>query len=69
MNSFETPGETRPRYLKPEEWLKRNPGLFGRDTFYQRLRDGTIPHVRAGRRILVRDDVLEIMQRRTEREG
>jgi excisionase family DNA binding protein len=59
--------KSKTRWLKPEEWLKENPGLIGRDTFYQRLRDGGIPCVRVGRRILVREDVLDLMQAETGR--
>ena len=48
-------------WVKPSEWLRLHPGLFGKDTFYARLRDGTIPSIRAGRKILVPDDLLDRM--------
>ena len=47
--------------VKPSEWLKLHPGLFGKDTFYARVKDGTIPSIRAGRKILVPDDLLDRM--------
>ncbi len=49
------------KWVKPSEWLRLHPGLFGKDTFYARVRDGTIPSIRAGRKILVPDDLLDRM--------
>ena len=57
----------RPKWVKPSEWLRLHPGLFGKDTFYARLRDGTIPCIKAGRKILVPEDLLDRMLAEAER--
>ncbi len=49
------------RWMNAAVWLRRHPGVFGRDTFYARLKDGCIPCVKRGRKILVREDVLDMM--------
>ena len=49
----------KPKWMNAAEWLRRNPGVFGRDTFYARIRDKTIPCVKAGRKILVPEDLLD----------
>ena len=46
-------------WMSAAEWLRRHPGLFAPDTFYARLHDGTLPCIRAGKKLLVPNDVLE----------
>jgi hypothetical protein len=46
-------------WMSAAEWLRRHPGLFAPDTFYARLNDGTLPCIRAGKKLLVPNDVLE----------
>jgi len=47
------------RWLTPRQFMAENPGL-GRNTLYERMRDGTIPHVRIGpRKILLPADAIE----------
>ena len=53
------PEATQTEWVKPPEWLRRHPGLFGKDTFYARIKDRSIPSVRVGRKILVPDDLLD----------
>jgi hypothetical protein len=48
-------------WVKAAEWIRRHPGVFGRDTFYSRVRDGSIPCLRVGRTVLVPDNLLERM--------
>jgi hypothetical protein len=50
---------TRGEWLSAAAWLRRHPEVFSRDTFYARLNDGTIPCLRVGKKLLVRDDVLD----------
>lgn len=54
-------------WMSAAEWIRRHPGVFGKDTFYARLRDGSIPCVKAGRKILVREDLLDLMMQEAGR--
>jgi hypothetical protein len=56
-------------WMNAAEWLRRHPGVFGKDTFYARLRDGSIPCVKAGRKILVREDLLDLMMQQASKGG
>jgi hypothetical protein len=47
------------RWMSAAAWLRRHPEVFSKDTFYARLNDGTIPCLRVGKKLLVRDDVLD----------
>lgn len=52
---------TKTDWVTPVEFLRQNPSI-GRNTLYDRLRDGSIPHVRIGpRKIFIRSDVFEQM--------
>lgn len=51
-------------YLPAQEWLRQYEGVIGRHSFYKGIEDGSIPHVRLGRKILVRRDALELMAAR-----
>ena len=66
-----TPAEdtTKPKWMTGAEWLRRHPGVFGKDTFYARIRDKTIPCVKAGRKILVPDDLLDRIYEAGQRDG
>jgi hypothetical protein len=48
-------------WMKASEWLRRHPGIFGKDTFYARLKDGSVPCLKVGRTVLVPDDLLDRM--------
>ena len=47
------------RWLSVNEFLKVHPKVLGRNTIYERIRDGTFPHVRLGRRLLIPEDALD----------
>ena len=53
--------DTRSEWMNAAEWLRRHPGVFGKDTFYARISDGSVPCVKAGRKILVPEDLLDRM--------
>lgn len=47
------------QWLTPTAFLRKHPEI-GRNTLYERMRDGTIPHIRVGpRKILIPADALE----------
>jgi hypothetical protein len=46
-------------WLSAAAWLRRHPGVFSPETFYKYLNNGTLPSVRAGKKFLVPDDLLE----------
>lgn len=48
-----------PQWMSAAEWLRRNQGIFGRDTWYTRLNDGSLPCLKVGRKILVPSDLLD----------
>jgi hypothetical protein len=50
---------TATTWLSAAAGLRRHPGTFSAETFYKRLNDGTLPSVRAGKKFLVPDDLLE----------
>jgi hypothetical protein len=50
---------TATTWLSAAAWLRRHPGVFFPETFYKGLNDGTLPSVRAGKKFLVPDDLLE----------
>ena len=51
--------------VKSKEWLTvpdfiaRHQGLIGRSSIYNAIQNGSLPHVRIGRRVLVPSDALE----------
>ncbi len=49
------------RYVSPDEWLRENPGTFGRTAFYEMLQAGRLPHVRVRRKYLVPSDLLDLL--------
>ena len=55
-----------PEYELAQEWLKRHRKIIGNHSFYKGIEDGSIPHIKLGRKILVRTDALEIMARRQQ---
>ncbi len=48
-------------WLSVDQFYKRNKGKLGRNTIYDRVKDGSIPSVRVGRRILIPSDALDQM--------
>jgi hypothetical protein len=55
------PVVTPTQYTSVETFLKENP-IAKRTTVYKGIRDGRIPHVRIGRRILVPRNALDLMR-------
>ena len=54
------PEAAQTEWMKASVWLRRHPGVFGKDTFYARIKDKSIPSVVVGpRKILVPDDLLD----------
>ena len=49
--------ETASDWLSVDEWLSDKP--IGRGAFYRAIANGEIPHVRVGRKILLRKDSLD----------
>ena len=52
-------------WLTVKEFLDRYRGKVGRNNLYDRIRDGTIPSVRLGRKILLPADVLDMVMQRS----
>ena len=48
-------------WLPSSEFLERHRGIIGKSKFYDGIAEGTIPHLRVGRKILVRSNVLDLM--------
>ena len=46
-------------WLSVADFLERYKGRIGRNSVYDRIKDGTIPSVKLGRRILIPSDALE----------
>ena len=59
VNPSMTEQAANPQFVSAAEWLRRNPGIFGKDTFYLRLKDGSIPCIKAGKKRLVPVDLLD----------
>ena len=51
----------RHEYLAPEVWRARWGYPVSKNSLYKAIRDGRIPHVRIGKRILIREDALDQM--------
>ena len=52
---------TSTEYMSPEELRKRLGCPVSKNTFYSAIASGQVPHIRLGRRILVRADALDRM--------
>jgi hypothetical protein len=50
-------------YLTPEEFARRNPAIGSAVVVRNRVRQGRLPHVRLGRRILIPSDPIERLER------
>lgn len=50
---------TSTEWVSVKEFLERHRGLIGRNSVYDRVKDGTLPAVKLGRRILIPGDALE----------
>jgi hypothetical protein len=61
MNTVAVAQTPKPEWMKAAEWLRRHPGILGKDAFYARLREGNIPCPKVGRTVLVPDNLLERM--------
>ena len=48
-------------WLSPTEFLDRNRGRFGRNSLYNWLAEGKLPHVQIGRKILIPSDAFDRM--------
>ncbi len=54
------------RYVSAPHFIHLLDGLISKNTFYKGIKQGQIPHIRIGKKIFVREDVLlqmEILQR------
>lgn len=49
------------KYLTTSEFLVQHQGRIGRNALYDYLRDGTIPCLRIGRKILIPADALDLI--------
>ena len=62
-NPTETELESgQPEYIGASQWLAENNGVVSKNTFYKGVRENQVPHVRIGKRILVRRDLLAVME-------
>ena len=50
-------------WMTVKEFLVQHKGKLGRSFVYERLRDGSLPSVRLGRKILLRADVLQHLEK------
>ena len=48
-------------WLSPMEFLARNRGRFGRNSLYNWLAEGKLPHVQINRKILIPSDAFDRM--------
>ena len=48
-------------WLSPKEFLARHVGRFGRNTLYNWLAEGKLPHVQIDRKILIPSDAFDRM--------
>lgn len=51
----------RREYLAPEVWRAQQGYPFSKNNMYAAIRDGKMPHVRIGKRILIPEDALDQM--------
>ncbi len=49
----------RRRYQSVSKFLEANPGTIGRTRLLEYVRDGRVPHVRLGKKILLPEDALD----------
>lgn len=48
-------------WLTVKKFLAAHEGILGRTALYERIRDGTLPSIRLGRRILLPADALDTL--------
>ena len=48
-------------WLSPTEFLGRNRGRFGRNTLYNWLAEGKLPHIQINRKIMIPADAFDRM--------
>ena len=48
-------------WLTSSEFLERYKGVIGKSKFYDGIAEGTIPHLRIGRKLLIPADALDRM--------
>jgi excisionase family DNA binding protein len=56
------------RWLTTSQFLQTHKGLISKTTLHDRLRDGSIPHVRLRNKILIPSDVLDQLLEQRGRE-
>ena len=56
-------------WLTVDKFYQLNKGRLGRNTIYEGIRDGSIPSIRVGRRILIPSDALDQMLDRASQGG
>jgi len=57
---------TSREWLTVNQFYKRHKGKLGRNTIYDRVRDGSMPSIRVGNRILIPSDALDQMLDRAD---
>jgi len=54
-------------WIRLKEWRARNPNTIGRDVLYRGIKDGSIPHLKPGKKnLLVPADLLDRMWRKDD---
>ncbi len=51
-------------WLSVQEFMARHPGLIGRSAVYERIREGVLPSIRIGKKILVPSDAFDTLLER-----
>jgi excisionase family DNA binding protein len=49
------------RWTTVPKFLERHKELVSKNTLHSWIKDGAVPHIRIGRKILVREDALDLM--------
>ena len=60
--TIKEPKHHQSEYVSAAQWLAENIGVISKNTFYKGVRENQVPHVRIGKRILVRRDLLSVME-------
>ena len=50
-----------PRWTTVPMFLEKHKGLVSKNTLHEWINQGRVPHIRIGRKILVREDALDLM--------
>ena len=47
------------KWLTIAQIMERHPGILGKNGWYERIKDGTLPSIRLGRKLFIPSDALE----------